>query len=153
MNIDNTEHSFHGDILIVDDNTIINDFLLEFLGKVGYQVRVANDGESALRSVQARIPELVLLDYKMPGMNGIEVCQRLKANPETKDIPVIFLSGLGETDLKVQALEAGAIDYIIKPIELSEVLVKIDIHLSIYRLKQKLELQSKELLKEIKERR
>jgi PAS domain S-box-containing protein len=153
MNIDNEQNLANGDILVVDDDTANLKFLVDLLTESGYRVWPASDGELALRSVQAQLPELILLDYNMPGMNGIEVCRHLKRDPETRDIPVIFLSDLEETDLKVKALEAGAIDYITKPIELPELLVRIENHLKLYRLRQRLEHQSKKLIKEIEERK
>ncbi len=153
MNTDNEQNLIYGDILVVEDDTSNLKFLMNSLTEIGYQVRPASDGELALRSVQARLPELILLDYKMPGMNGIEVCRYLKEDLQTKDIPVIFLSGLEETDLKVKALEAGAIDYITKPIELSELLGRIENHLKLFRLQKELILQSKELRQEIEDRK
>ncbi len=143
----------HGDILVVEDEPANLKFLVDLLTLSGYQVQPASDGELALRSVQANLPELILLDYNLPGMNGIEVCRHLKADSETKGIPVIFLSGLGQSDLKVKALEAGAIDYITKPVESSELLLKIENHLKLFRLQLKLTRQSEELTKEIDERK
>jgi len=125
-------------ILVVDDDLSSLELLKSVLTKVGYQVRVAGGGELALQSTRTKLPDLILLDYKMPGMDGIEVCRRLKTEPETKDIPVIFLSALDETDLKVNALEAGAVDYVTKPVERSEVLARVETHLSMYMLQQQL---------------
>ncbi|MEN8258110.1 MAG: PAS domain S-box protein [Thermodesulfobacteriota bacterium] len=153
MSKDYTQHLSHGDILVVDDETFNLKFLTEVLSQAGYRVRPATDGELALRSVLAKPPELVLLDIKMPGMSGIEVCRRLKADPVTQDIPVIFLSALQETDMKVKALKEGAVDYVTKPIESAEVLARIASHLNSYRLQQRLASQSEELLKEIEERK
>lgn len=127
-----------GDILVVDDNTLNLKLLLGILTKAGYRVRPASSGELALRSVRAKPPELILLDIKMPGLDGIEVCRRLKADPGTRGIPVIFLSALMDSESKVEALESGGIDYVTKPIEHSEVLARINIHLKMYRMQQKL---------------
>ena len=143
----------HGDILIVDDNLSNLKFLTDILTQAGYRVRPAGDGELALRSVQVKQPDLILLDIKMPGLSGIEVCRRLKANPETMNLPVIFLSALDETDMKVKAFEAGAIDYVTKPIEPTEVLARINTYINMYRLQQRLEVKSQELIEEIEERR
>ncbi len=126
MSIESTQSLPHGDILIVDDNTSNLKSMTDILAVTGYQVQTATDGESALRSVQTRQPELILLDYKMAGMNRIEVCRRIKSNSETEDISIIFLSAHGDIDLKVQALEAGGIDYVIKPVAPTEVLAKIE---------------------------
>lgn len=153
MSSNSGHHPIHGDILVVDDNTSNLKFLVEVLTRAGYQVRAASDGELALRSIQAKPPELILLDIEMPGMNGIEVCRRLKADPATRDLPVIFLSAHRKTDMKVKALKEGGIDYVTKPIEPSEVLIRIDTHLNKSRLQQKLVIQSEELLKEIEERK
>jgi PAS domain S-box-containing protein len=153
MKNNRTESLTHGDILIVDDNISNLKFLTDVLTKAGYQARPADDGRLALRSAKAKLPELILLDYKMPDLDGIEVCQRLKADPETRGIPVIFLSAFKEIDLKVKALEAGGIDYVTKPVETTELLVKIANHLKMYRLQRKLARQSKELLQEIEERK
>jgi signal transduction histidine kinase/FixJ family two-component response regulator len=153
MNSDNKQRLADGDILVVDDDTANLKFLMDFLSESGYRVRAASDGELALRSVQARLPDLILLDYKMPGMDGVEVCRQLKTNSDTRDIPVIFLSGLEETGSKVKAFEAGAIDYITKPIESAELLGRIENQLKLYRLQQRLALQSEQLLKEIEERK
>jgi len=149
----NAQNLPHGDILIVDDNTANLKSMTDILTVTGYNVEAVSDGESAILSVQKNQPELILLDYKMSNMNGIEVCRRIKTNPDTEAIPIIFLSAHGETGLKVQAMEAGAIDYVIKPIQPAEVLIKIDSHLKIYRLQQRLANQSKELQSEIEERK
>lgn len=146
MNTESEQDRPYGNILVVEDDTITLILLTDLLTQTGYSVQTASDGEDALHSVQTKRPEMILLDYNMPGMNGIEVCRHLKKDSDTKDIPVIFLSGLEETYLKVKALEAGAIDYITKPIEFSELLVRIANHLKLYRLQQK-------LAKEIEERK
>jgi len=149
----NTHHLPHGEIMVVEDNAFDLKFLSETLKKAGYQVRSASDGELALRSLQAKLPDLILLDINLPGMKGVELCCRLKADPETRDLPVIFISAADEIDLKVKALEAGGIDYITKPIEPLEVLVRINTHLNMYRLQRRLALQSEDLIKEIEERK
>lgn len=152
MSINSTEIHPHGDILIVDNTSNLKT-LTDILTVTGYQVRSATDGESALRSVEDKQPELILLDYKMAGMNGIEVCRRLKVDPETRDIPVIFISAHGDIDLKVDALEAGGIDYVIKPVNPPELLAKIDNHLKLFRLQKRLALQTEALTQEIEERK
>jgi DNA-binding response OmpR family regulator len=143
----------HGDIIVVEDNKSDLKFLSEILTKAGYQVRAASDGELALLSIQVKLPDLILLDINLPGMKGIEVCSSLKNDIKTRDIPVIFSSALGETELKVKALEAGGIDYITKPLQPAEVLARIDTHLNIYRLQQELKTKSEKLLMEIEERK
>ncbi|MBT4502198.1 MAG: response regulator [Gemmatimonadetes bacterium] len=153
MNTDRSHPLPHGEILVVDDNTSDLKFQSDILMKAGYRVRPASDGELALLSVQAKLPDLILLDVAMPGMSGVEVCRRLKADPKTRDLPVIFISARGETDLKVEALKAGGIDYVTKPIDSSEVLARINTHLNMCRLQQRLAVQSEELIAEVKERR
>jgi len=153
MSIDNTHRLHQGEIMVVEDNPPDLRFLSEILKKAGYQVRPASDGELALRSVRAKQPDLILLDINLPDMTGVEVCNRLKADHETKEIPVIFISALGETDLKVKALEGGGVDYITKPIEPSEVLARINTHIEIHRLQQHLVFQSEKLIAEIDERK
>jgi len=108
MDKDNKLHL--GNILVVDDESINRLALVAYLSESGYQAQSVESGEGALNILQHKLPDLILLDFSMPGMDGIEVCCRLKDNPETCEIPVIFLSGFGELDLKVQALEAGAMD-------------------------------------------
>ena len=97
-------------ILIVDDNPTNLEVLSESLIQEGFQVAVAIDGESALEQVNYHRPELIFLDVMMPGINGFETCQRLKENPETHDIPVIFMTALSDSENKVRGLSLGAID-------------------------------------------
>ncbi|MFC1628188.1 response regulator [Gemmatimonadota bacterium] len=153
MSPENAPHTPPGEILVVEDNTFDLKLLSDILTKYGYQVRPAADGEQALRSVQARLPDLILLDVNMSGMNGVEICRRLKADLEVSDIPVIFISALDESDLKVRALEAGGSDYITKPFEPAEVLTRINIHLEKHRLIRRLARRSEELLAEVEERK
>jgi len=153
MSKENTNQFPNGDILVVEDNTSDLKLLSVILTEAGYRMRPASDGELALRSVQAKLPDLILLDIQMPGMSGVEVCRRLKADPATMDIPVIFCSVYVETDLKVEALEAGGIDFISKPYAPAEVLARINIHLKMYRCQRRLALQSEELITEIEERK
>ncbi len=153
MSMNSTHRLSHGEILVVEDNSSDLKFLSDILTKAGYRVRPANDGELALRSLRAKLPDLILLDVQMPGTIGVEVCRRLKADPNTMDLPVIFISAMGETDLKVRALEAGGIDYVTKPFEPSEVLARINTHLDMHRLQRRLAVQSEELGAEIEDRK
>lgn len=113
------------DILIVDDTPENLRLLSTMLMKQGYNVRKALSGQMALTAVQSAPPGLILLDIMMPNLTGYEVCRRLKANPKTADIPVIFLSALNETFDKVKALEVGGADYITKPFQFEEVLARV----------------------------
>jgi diguanylate cyclase (GGDEF)-like protein len=123
-----------GKILVVDDTPASLKLLSDLLKAEGYEVRSAISGELALHSAESAPPELILLDIRMPIMDGYEVCRRLKAQPVTRDVPVIFVSAAQETDEKVRAFREGGIDYITKPFQKEEVLarVKTQIALSHY---------------------
>ncbi len=139
-------------ILVVDDTKANLRFLAEILTQQGYAVRPAIDGPTALTSVRARPPDLILLDIMMPQMDGYEVCQQLKADPLTHDIPVIFLSALNEVSDKVKAFEMGGVDYITKPFQVEEVLARVGTHLALRNLQRRLEEKNDELRCEITER-
>ncbi len=143
----------HGDILVVEDNMANLKFLIENLKDSGYIVRPANDGELALRSVKAKQPALILLDIKMPGLNGYEVCRRLKNSESTRDIPVIFISaGINPMD-KIKAFEVGGVDYITKPFELGEVLARVATHLALWKTHKEINEKNLQLQQEITERK
>jgi two-component system, sensor histidine kinase and response regulator len=115
-----------GDILIVDDNHN-NLLLLNFLlSKNGYKVQQATSGKIALEAAQTQPPDLILLDILMPNINGYEVCRQLKASEATSDIPVIFISALSDVFDKVKAFEVGGVDYITKPFQIQEILVRVE---------------------------
>ena len=139
-------------ILVVDDSPGSLKLLTDFLGYHGYQVRPASDGQLALRSVAIEAPDLILLDVIMPGMNGYEVCRRLKADDQLSKIPVIFISGLDEVVDKVKGFETGAVDYITKPFDPEDLLARIATHLTLRRLQKAVEAQNRELEREIAER-
>ena len=141
-----------GEIMVVEDNVFDLKFMSETLKNAGYRVRSAGDAELALRSLQTKPPDLILLDMNLPGIKGIELCRRIKADPKTEALPVIFISAQGEIDFKVKALDAGAVDYVTKPVEPSEVLARISTHLKIHQLQQQLAIQTKELISEVEER-
>lgn len=126
------------DILIVDDSVTALELLAVILGEAGYHVRSAASGEMALRSVQARQPALILLDIEMPGMDGFEVCRRLKEDALTRDIPVIFLSVHADTVSKLKGLELGAVDYMSKPFENREVLARVRVHMILHAAHEQL---------------
>ena len=125
-------------ILIVDDTPANLRLLSQMLAERGYGVRAVTSGTRALASASAAPPDLVLLDIKMPGMNGYEVCEQLKADPLTQNIPVIFISALDEIQDKVQAFAVGGVDYITKPFQFKEVLARTETHLSLRRLQKQL---------------
>lgn len=138
---------FKGEILAVDDAPASLSFLYEILSQQGYTVRTAPNGELALWTAARRPPDLILLDVRMPGMDGFEVCRRLKANPATASIPLIFLSAGTDIAEKVQGFRAGAVDYVGKPFASEEVLQRVDTHLSLARVTKELKAE-KQLLEE-----
>lgn len=127
------------DILVVDDTPANLRLLSEMLKAQGYKPRLVPSGKLALSAAQAIPPDLILLDIRMPEMDGYQVCERLKADPNLKDTPVIFLSALDETGNKVKAFAAGGVDYIIKPFQVAEVLARVETHLSLRRQTRQLE--------------
>jgi diguanylate cyclase (GGDEF)-like protein len=143
--------SHQGDILIVDDLPDNLRLLRDTLSEEGYKVRSATTGAMALRAAQSPSTELILLDIKLPDLDGYEVCRKLKSDERTADIPVIFLSALSETLNKVQGLAAGGVDYISKPFQVQEVLARVAIHLTIRRLQKSLQQQNLRLIQEIEE--
>ncbi|MBF2027960.1 MAG: hybrid sensor histidine kinase/response regulator [Oscillatoriales cyanobacterium C42_A2020_001] len=128
-------------ILVVDDNPTNIQVLFDVLDASGYRVAIAKNGESALNRLQASLPDLILLDVMMPGIDGFETCRRIKAIPRACDIPIIFMTALSDTVDKVKGLKLGAVDYITKPIQHEEVLARINIHLQLRHLNQTLEAQ------------
>jgi CheY-like chemotaxis protein len=133
------------DILIVDDIPANLRLLAGILAGRGYNIRSASHGRMALSAVQAQPPDLILLDIMMPEMDGYEVCRHLKADEQTRDIPVIFVSALDETIDKVMAFSIGGVDYITKPFQLEEVLARVETHLTIRNLQKQLQLANREL--------
>ncbi len=129
-------------ILIVDDTPFNVRILAHFLTQKHFQVSVAESGESTLKMVKHNPPLLILLDILLPGIDGFETCQKLKADPETQDIPVIFMSDLTDTGDKIKGFKAGAIDYITKPFRSEEVLMRIKTHLNLIHLQQQRQLRS-----------
>lgn len=145
-------HSSPMNILIVDDFPDNLRVLSEVLGNRGFQVRCAKSGSIALRSIQKSVPNLVLLDVNMPELDGYQVCRILKANTQTQEIPVIFLSGLDEVWDKVKAFEAGAADYITKPFQIEEVLIRVQHQLALQAAKQEIYQLNVELEERVKQR-
>lgn len=126
-------------IMIVDDNPTNTKVLFDFLQASGFRVLVAKNGESALEKLQAVSPDLILLDVMMPGIDGFETCDRLKASPATQEIPVIFMTALSDAVDKVKGLSLGAVDYITKPFQQEEVLARVNLHLKLHHLNKQLE--------------
>ncbi|RMH77105.1 MAG: hybrid sensor histidine kinase/response regulator [Cyanobacteria bacterium J007] len=144
--------TYKASILVVDDTLANLQLLMQTLSDSGYKVRMAPDGELALQSVRSNPPDLILLDIKMPGIDGYEVCRQLKLNPATHNIPIIFLSALDEPFDKVKAFECGGVDYINKPFQMSEVLARVKNQLTIGALQANLAVQNKNLKREVEER-
>jgi signal transduction histidine kinase len=126
-------------VLIVDDNPTNLSVLSQALKSAGFAVRVAEDGEIAIELVQHKPPALILLDVEMPGIDGFETCQKLKADPLTQSIPIIFMTALADTENKVKGLSLGAVDYIPKPFEQAEVIARVRMHLQLKQLTDNLE--------------
>ena len=136
----------HGaSVLVVDDTPTNVGVLLEVLGRAGFKVLVARDGESALEQTGYALPDLILLDVMMPGLDGFETCRRLKQQPRTAHIPVIFMTALTDVQDKLRAFEAGAADYVSKPFQHEEVLARVNAHLALERLRRELKAVNAEL--------
>lgn len=121
------------DILIVDDTPANLNVLTAILKQQGYRVRPAISGELALTAAQKVLPDVILLDIQMPGLNGYQVCRQLKADPRTAPVPVVFISALEDALDKVEAFQAGGVDYITKPFQIEEVLVRVENQLTLSR--------------------
>jgi signal transduction histidine kinase len=141
-----------GDILVVDDTPANLKLLSQMLTEHGYQVRAALDGVWALTTAQAAPPDLIVLDILMPEMDGYEVCRRVKADPRLRDIPVLFISALGEVEDKVKGFAVGGVDYITKPFQLEEVLARIQTHLALRTLRRQLQAANADLEHRVDER-
>lgn len=141
------------EILIVDDTLPNLHLLAGMLTNQGYRVSQATNGSEAIERIRESCPDLILMDVRMPGMDGYEVCRKLKAEEATKNIPVIFVSALDEQSDKIQGFAVGGIDYITKPYHIREVLARVDTHLTLRRLQRQLEEQNARLQQEIIERR
>jgi two-component system, sensor histidine kinase ChiS len=129
-------------ILVVDDTPANLRLLMGILGKIGYKVRPANNGQRALTTIKKEQPDLILLDIMMPDMDGYQVCEHLKASAQTRDIPVIFISALNETFDKVKAFAVGGVDYITKPFQAEEVLARVKTHLKLHELQCQLQAEN-----------
>jgi diguanylate cyclase (GGDEF)-like protein/PAS domain S-box-containing protein len=139
-------------ILVVDDSPNTLSLLTEVLTDDGYKVQTATSGIEALTAVSGEMPDLILLDVKMPDMDGYEVCRQLKSEEYNSNVPVIFISGLYDATDKVKGFNAGGVDYITKPFQFEEVLARIEMHLTLHRLQKQLEGQNIQLQREIEER-
>ena len=137
-----------GEILVIDDDHAFLALFSQTLTDEGCSVRTADSGEAALAAVAVKVPELIFLDIRMPGMDGFEVIKQLKARPETSGIPVIFLSGIAETPERVEGLKLGAVDFFSKSFHRDELLYKMRTHTELYRLRAQCERQALALSRE-----
>jgi PAS domain S-box-containing protein len=144
----NASHDSRPLILIVDDTPANLGVLVDLLSAHDFAVSVAEDGDSALEQIEYVVPDLVLLDVLMPNLDGYATCEQLKARPATRDVPVIFMTGLTDTLSKVKGFELGAVDYITKPFQHEEVIARITMHLTLQQLKRRLQ-ESEERLSRI----
>ena len=112
-------------VLIVEDEPALVELLSYNLEKAGFQINVARDGDEALLAVEERKPDIVLLDWMLPYVSGIEICRRIRRNPDTRDLPIILLTARGEEDDRIRGLEAGADDYVVKPFSPSELVARV----------------------------
>jgi sigma-B regulation protein RsbU (phosphoserine phosphatase) len=136
-------------ILIVDDTPANLRLLSQMLAEQGYRVRPAPDGPLALAAARAEQPDLILLDIRMPGMNGYEVGEHLKADIRTRDIPIVFISALDATEDKVRAFTVGGVDYVTKPFQVEEVLARVETHLALRRLQKRLQRANRKMEREL----
>jgi two-component system, sensor histidine kinase and response regulator len=125
-------------VLVVDDTIENLRLLAGMLGEHGYEVRPVTSGRQALQAAAGDPPDLILLDVNMPDMNGYEVCERLKASPDLRDIPVVFLTALTDTADKLKAFEVGGADYVTKPFQVEEVLARVQAHVALHRSRTEL---------------
>ncbi len=135
----NKNNSNKGDILIVDDVPENLQLLFTMLTEQGYEVRRVLNGKQAINAAITEPPDLILLDIKMPDLDGYQVCEELKKHSETKEIPVIFLSALNDAFDKVKAFDVGGVDYITKPFQLQEVLVRVENQLKLMKMQRELQ--------------
>lgn len=149
LNFDLKNHN----ILIVDDNPTNLSLIVDYLEDSGLNILVSQDGESSLKRAKYAKPGIILLDVLMPGIDGYETCRRLKNEPETQDIPIIFMTALSSTEDKVKGFEVGAVDYVTKPIQPAEVLARIKLHLQLRFMTQTLSRQNQVLTAEVEQRK
>ncbi|MCI0396129.1 MAG: response regulator, partial [Chloroflexi bacterium] len=137
----------HYTILIVDDNPTNLGVVFDYLEQYGFTLLVAQSGESGLQKAEYARPDIILLDVMMPDLDGFETCRRLKSNDKTSDIPVIFMTALGDIESKLKGFEVGAVDYVTKPLHQAELLARIATHLRLRQLTHDLQQANDELQK------
>ena len=147
-------------IVIVEDTPSTIDILYKMLKNKGFEIFVSKNGEKALTIVEKLMPHLILLDVLLPGLDGFEICQLLKKKKNTRDIPIIFMTALTDTEHITKGFEVGGVDYITKPFNVEEVFSRINTHIALYEMKieqkeqnKMLQFESKELLEAINAKR
>jgi diguanylate cyclase (GGDEF)-like protein len=148
---DNKNEEYKGIVLVVDDTPNNLNVLFSHLRSAGFKVLVAQTGNNALKSAEYSKPDLILLDILMSGIDGFETCRRLKSNHLTKDIPVIFMTGLSDSINKVRGFELGAVDYVTKPIQKEELIARIQTHISLEKCRHNLVEQNALLQKQARQ--
>lgn len=146
------DHNEQTTIMLVDDTPANLELLRAMLHKKGYKVLVFPGGEPALRALERKEPDLILLDIMMPEMNGFEVCGRLKEDERLREIPVIFISALDDTQSKVRAFTAGGVDYVTKPFQPEEILARVQTHVTLRQVRRELEKHMSELEELVREK-
>lgn len=139
-------------LLIIDDTPSNLGVVVSLFEDKGYRILIAQEGEEGLQRAQRALPDLILLDVMMPGQDGFETCRHLKALPETRDIPVIFMTALASAEHKVKGFQAGAVDYVTKPLQIDEVLARVETHLKLSAAQKKLAEHNGELERRVEER-
>jgi len=125
-------------LLIIDDEAANIQLISDFLEAQGIEIMIAKNGADGISRAKKGQPDLILLDIRMPGMDGYEVCHQLKSNESTREIPIIFMTGLTELDDKLKAFAVGGVDYVTKPFQESELLARVSVHLQISNLQKEL---------------
>ena len=129
---------YNNTLLIIDDEATVINLISDFLNEQGIEIMVAKNGLDGISRAKNGQPDLILLDIRMPEMDGYEVCHQLKLDETTRDIPIIFMTGLTELDDKLKAFAVGGVDYVTKPFQRSELLARVSVHLQISNLQKEL---------------
>ena len=123
-------------LLVVEDDVDIANMLKIYFGSLGYDVEVAGRGSEALEKTRSALPHLIVLDIMLPDIDGYEVCKEIKSVPDTSEIPVIFMSGMNDTDAIVKGFSAGGADYVIKPFQKEEIIARLKFHYELYNIRR-----------------
>ncbi|MDM8526838.1 hybrid sensor histidine kinase/response regulator [Anaerolineales bacterium HSG24] len=151
--MDNLKETEQSTVMVIDDASDNRHLLGLILKKEGFKIMLAKDGETGLAALAEELPDIILLDIMMPDMSGYDLCEKLKADEQLRDIPVIFISAMNQSMDKVKAFSVGGVDYIIKPFNHTEVIARVNAHLDIRRLQNNLKERNLQLSQEITERK